>query len=275
MNTKLINTIKKLDLSTYEAKVYITLNSLIKGTAEEISREAGIPKSKSYDVLKNLSKKNLIKINCGKPIIYEIIPPKEGFRNRRVELIKDLYQCEEKLNEIYEQKVSQVQAPIWLVSNEEKILDKEIELIKSAKRSVNIRIGYISEKELDKLIKTFKNLKHSINIKILTQEECVINNEIVNVIEVFKRAKIKNLNIEKAEIPFVKMIIKDQKEMFHIYAKQDEETKEAISNTLMGIWNRYEDVSKNYHDRFEKQFKQIRIKKQKRKEKKRKNLKKE
>lgn len=61
MDIDLVDIIKKFDLSTYESKVYITLNSLISGTAEEIAREANIPKSKSYEVLKNLSKKNLLK----------------------------------------------------------------------------------------------------------------------------------------------------------------------------------------------------------------------
>lgn len=254
MDKDLIKSVKKLGLSTYESKVYLALNKLILGTAEEISKEADIPKSKSYDVLKSLNRKDLIKINGGKPIIYEIIPPKEGFKNHRIALIEELYQCEEKLNAIYEKKVSEVQAPVWLISKEEKIIEKEMDLIKNAKDSIYMRVGFLTKGELNQLIKSFRKTKSHIKIKILTTDECIVNGEKINIIEEFKRARIKNLKIKKIDIPFVKLIIKDSKEMFHIYAKQDENTKEAIPGTLMGILNRYEEASKNYYDRFEKQF---------------------
>lgn len=257
MDIDLVDIIKKFDLSTYESKVYITLNSLISGTAEEIAREANIPKSKSYEVLKNLSRKKFIEIKGGKPIIYEVIPPKKAFGDHRKELIKKLFEAENKMIDIYENNVSQVQAPIWLIPTEEKIIEKEIDLIKRANSSINMRIGFLTEKELKLLIKTFKNIKPSIEIKILTTEECVINNKKVNIVELFERERIDNLKIEIADIPFVKLIIKDKDEMFHIYAQQNEKTKESNLDTFKGVWNRYKDVSKNYYERYEKQFKRI------------------
>lgn len=159
--------------------------------------------------------------------------------------------------DIYENNVSQVQAPIWLIPTEEKIIEKEIDLIKRANSSINMRIGFLTEKELKLLIKTFKNIKPSIEIKILTTEECVINNKKVNIVELFERERIDNLKIEIADIPFVKLIIKDKDEMFHIYAQQNEKTKESNLDTFKGVWNRYKDVSKNYYERYEKQFKRI------------------
>lgn len=257
MNTDLINLIKKFDLTTYEAKVYISLNSLIRATAEEIASEANIPKSKTYDVLKNLNKKNFIEIKGGKPIIYEVIPPQTSFKNHRQKLIKELREAEKTMIEIYENNVSQIQAPIWLIPKEENILKKESELIKTAENSIAMRIGFLNEKELEKIIKKLKKTSSKVQIKILAKEKIFINNKEISIIERFEKEKIENLQIEKSDIPFVRLIIKDKKEMFHIYAKKDKKTKEPIPSTYRGVWNRYDEISKNYYERFEKQFNEI------------------
>ncbi len=255
MNQELINTLKKLDLTTYEAKAYLTLNSIITGTAIEISKKSQIPRAKIYDTLKTLNKKNFIEIKQEKPLKYTVIPPKIAFTQHKQELIKTLSKTEEKLIEIHEKKISQIQAPVWLIPTEEKITNKEIELIKSAKTKINMRIGFLTENELELLIKTFKKTKQHVKIKILANKEIYTNKEKINIIQELQSAKIKNLKIQETNLPFVKLIIKDKKEMFHIYAKQDFELKTPIIDSLMGVWNLYEEVTENYDERFEKQFK--------------------
>ena len=54
---KIINALAKFGLSTYESKAYITMCSMINGKAIDISEASGIPRSKIYDVLKELNKK--------------------------------------------------------------------------------------------------------------------------------------------------------------------------------------------------------------------------
>lgn len=260
MEDKLIKTLKKLDLTSYEAKAYITLNHLISGTAVEIAKESNIPRSKIYDILKSLNRKKFIEINEGKPLKFTVIPPKKSFKTHKENLINDLENTEEILNEIYKKEISHVQAPIWLIPTEEKIKSKEIEIIKETKKKLNIRIGFLKEDEAELLIKTFKKLAPTIEIKILASPECIINGEKIDIIKTFEDAKIKNLQIKKADLPFVKLIIRDESELFKIYAKHDEDSLEAIPNTDMGVWNKYKEICKNYDDRFENQFMKIKRK---------------
>lgn len=168
MNEDLIKTLKKFELSKYESKVYIALTSIIRGTAAEISKEANIPRPKSYEVLKNLERKNFIEIKDNKPIIYKVIPPKKVFKEHKKTINEGTRSNRKKLEEIYEDKVSQVQAPIWLIPTEDKIIEKEIELIKSDKKTINMRIGFITSNELENLIKVLKSKRKSVKIKILT-----------------------------------------------------------------------------------------------------------
>ena len=84
-----------------------------------------------------------------------------------------------------------------------------------------------------------------------------VNDEEVNIIRLFKDA---NINIQKADIPFVKVMISDSKEMMHTYTKFSEDKRNVIPQTAIGIWNKYEDVAKNYDERFMNQLKKIKNK---------------
>ena len=74
-----------------------------------------------------------------------------------------------------------------------------------------------------------------------------------------------NINIQKADIPFVKVLISDSKEMMHTYTKFSEDKRNVIPETAIGIWNKYEDVARNYDERFENQLEKIKQKQSRKK----------
>ena len=152
--------------------------------------------------------------------------------------------------------MSQVQAPIWRIYGVEKIIDQEIEIIKRAKSSINMRIGFLFENEGETLIKAFKR-RRGLRVNILASPTCYINNEKIDIIKMFKDA---GINIQKADIPFVKVLISDSKEMMHTYTKFSEDKREVIPETAIGIWNKYEDVARNYDERFMNQLEKIKRK---------------
>ena len=73
--------------------------------------------------------------------------------------------------------------------------------------------------------------------------------------------KSQEINIKKADIPFVKVLISDSKEMMHTYTKFSEDKREVLPETAIGIWNKYEDIARNYDERFENQLKKLKKKK--------------
>ena len=50
----LINSLKDLGLSRYEAKAYIGLTKIITGNADEIAEISNLPRSRVYDILNGL-----------------------------------------------------------------------------------------------------------------------------------------------------------------------------------------------------------------------------
>ena len=58
------------------------------------------------------------------------------------------------------------------------------------------------------------------------------------------------------------MMIRDGKEMFHIYSKFKEKYI-PIKNTSIGMWNQYEDICENYDKRFYKSMEKSKNRKSK------------
>jgi len=59
MNRELYNALSNMRLTNYEIQAYVALNSIISGTASEISVSANLPRPKIYETLKALEKKVL------------------------------------------------------------------------------------------------------------------------------------------------------------------------------------------------------------------------
>ena len=200
-----ISVLKGLGLTMYEAQAYLTLTSLISSTASEVAEKSGIPRSKIYDVLKGLIKKNFIDVEDGRPLTYNVKSPVEVLSREKEKIDSQIDDTITRLTNIYENGMSQVQAPIWRIYSVEKIINQEVEIIKRAKNTVNMRIGFLFEGEGEALIKAFKKRR----------------------------------------------------------AKFSEDKREVIPETAIGIWNKYEDVARNYDERFMNQLEKIKRKQKK------------
>lgn len=70
----IINKLEQLGFTTYESKVFITLYQGYRMSAAEIAKEAKIPRTSVYDILKNFSKKGICnEIETPTKLEYEII----------------------------------------------------------------------------------------------------------------------------------------------------------------------------------------------------------
>ena len=256
-----ISVLKGLGLTMYEAQAYLTLTSLISSTASEVAEKSGIPRSKIYDVLKGLTKKNFIDVEDGRPLTYNVKSPVEVLGREKEKINSQIDDTITRLTNIYENEMTQVQAPIWRIYGVEKIINQEVEIITRSKTSLNMRIGFLFEGEGEALIKAFKK-RRNLKVNILASPTCYIANKEINIIKMFKDS---GINIQKADIPFVKVLISDSKEMMHTYTKFSQDKRNVIPETAIGIWNKYEDVARNYDERFENQLEKIKQKQSRKK----------
>ena len=152
-----VHVLKGIGLTMYEAQAYVTLTSLISATAVEVSEKSGIPRSKIYDVLKKLNEKEYVEIEDGRPLIYNVKSPVEVLSREKEKIDSRIDDAITRLTNVYENGMSQVQAPIWRIYGVEKIINQEVEIIKRSKTSLNMRIGFLFEGEAESLISQHPN----------------------------------------------------------------------------------------------------------------------
>ena len=251
---KLIKILKKLGLNRYEALTYIGINKIISGTADEIAQISDLPRSRIYDILNELEKKGFVEVKRGRPIKYSVIEPKIIIKKEKNELINELDECEEELQKLYDDKISEVRAPVWLIHSNEDIIKKEIEVIKKAKKSITIRLGFLLENEGEEILKAFKKLPENVEIKILANEECYVNQKKIEIIKLFKNSNLNNLKILKSDLPMIKLLIRDGEEVFGTFVDFNEENNSIIPHTAVGVCNQYENICNNLNQHFLKQF---------------------
>lgn len=77
------------NLNIYEVKIWTALLSRGIATAGELADISGVPRSRCYDVLESLEKKNFIVMKIGKPIRYIAVRPNEVIERVRKNIEKD------------------------------------------------------------------------------------------------------------------------------------------------------------------------------------------
>lgn len=92
--------IRDFGLNSYEAKIWTALLSRGVSTAGELSDIAGVPRSRSYDVLESLEKKGFIIMKIGKPIKYIAIPPEEVVERVKKRISQEAKEKSEVLEEL-------------------------------------------------------------------------------------------------------------------------------------------------------------------------------
>jgi HTH-type transcriptional regulator, sugar sensing transcriptional regulator len=224
-----------MGLTDYESKVYLSLASLISADAFEISDTSGVPRSRTYDVLKSLHKKGFVDITRGKPLKYSVVPPQDVFEKARNDIKEQLEEGESELKTIYENQIPKFQAPIWLIYGTDKIVKKEIEIISRAKDSLHIAAGLMFKDEIPRLNESLqKSLKRGVQTRIISAPSSITDGK---KIDIYRGISELDCEIKTFQIPYLKAVIRDKKEMLLVFCKFSEGS--VISQTAIGVWNQY------------------------------------
>lgn len=175
---RMIQGLKNLNLSTYEAEVYAALLSHPSMSASALCKETGISDTKIYYALDGLSEKGMLIVRNASPKIYKPVPPKEAISNLKQRLTEKLKEelkeadvLTDLLTPVYESADKQDELEVaYIINGKINIVNKMKTLISTAKKEITFFVSYpMLFRELEASLREAQDRRIRINIA-MTEE---------------------------------------------------------------------------------------------------------
>ncbi|TRZ40410.1 TrmB family transcriptional regulator [Niallia circulans] len=134
MKENILETLKNLHFTEYEAKAYLTLLQDSPLTGYAVAKNSGVPRSRIYEVLDNLTSRGDILVSLGNTPQYTPVPAKELIKNRRQKAEENFELAEKSLAQF--ENSANDRENIWNIMGRSEILDK----VKACISSTSTRI---------------------------------------------------------------------------------------------------------------------------------------
>ena len=135
---EILDVLKKLDFTEYEAKAYLALLSNSPATGYAVAKHSGVPRSKIYEVLDNLTARGDVLVSHGNPPLYRALPAKELVAARKAKAEENFLAAEQSLEQ-FENSAGD-QENIWNIVGHDTILQKVNECISAAQKRILVDI---------------------------------------------------------------------------------------------------------------------------------------
>ncbi|MFC6824319.1 TrmB family transcriptional regulator [Halopelagius fulvigenes] len=117
---EITESLTELGLTEYEARCYVALTQLSRGTAKEVSQVSGVPQSRVYDVTERLYQQGLIDVQESEPRTFRAMPPPVALKRLRREYNEYLEKASEQLEELQSRETDD--EGVWKIATEEDVV---------------------------------------------------------------------------------------------------------------------------------------------------------
>ncbi|WP_424358547.1 TrmB family transcriptional regulator [Methanocella sp. MCL-LM] len=183
LSSNLVDSLKTLGLTEYEAKVYSALVLFDRAEVKQIYEYLDAPKPSVYQSLKTLMDKGLVQVVNAKPAMYRATPPKIAIKH-----LTEIHRSAEEmalqeLEELEESRVEQALPDmIWTVYGEGNIGNSIEEMLTNAKKTVKLvlpdaylhYLAFLTGREIDVELITFGtdlSIPEKYGLKYLTMKD--------------------------------------------------------------------------------------------------------
>ena len=156
MSARLFDNLKQLGFNEYEARVYVEmLHQIDPLTAYEIGKLSGVPRSKVYEVVDNLRRKQFVVQIEDNPKKYLPVDPEEVFSSIEKSFRTSVNFIKEELNHLERGETIDY---IFNIFGKETIIERSKQMIRSASSSILIAVDRLM---LDVLYKELESAERS------------------------------------------------------------------------------------------------------------------
>lgn len=156
MSARLFDNLKQLGFNEYEARVYVEmLHQIAPLTAYEIGKLSGVPRSKVYEVVDNLRRKQFVVQIEDNPKKYLPVDPEEVFSSIEKSFRTSVNFVKEELNHLERGETIDY---IFNIFGKETIIERSKQMIRSASSSILIAVDRLM---LDVLYKELESVERS------------------------------------------------------------------------------------------------------------------
>lgn len=167
-----VGALSSLGLTGYEAKCYVALLRLGRGSAREVSEVSTVPRSRVYDATKSLHDRGFVDIEYSNPRTYRPVS-----LDRALDLIATQRQSHERTLKEAAARLPASDADeetdgVWTVSNRETVRDRESKLLDGATDDVVAfaRTGHLRRPFLADLSRT---VRRGVDVTLLVDDEAM------------------------------------------------------------------------------------------------------
>lgn len=134
MEEGIVDGLRKLGLTQYEAKAYATLVGMGEATAREVNEISGVPRTRIYDILHDLGKKGFVESSEGSPTYYRAVEPDQVMERLRNELVESIDRSASELKGLRLQ--AHGSSPVWCIRSEWAIKNRMKDFFSRVEREV-------------------------------------------------------------------------------------------------------------------------------------------
>ena len=135
-----VKSMTELGLTEYEARCFVALTRLPKGTAKEISQVADIPRSRVYDTVDRLERKGLVETQQSDPREYKAMSVETACRRLEEDYTSRIEAAGKSLQQVEEPESADNEG-MWAISRSDHVTDRIVAFLDDATETVHLLVA--------------------------------------------------------------------------------------------------------------------------------------
>lgn len=232
LDMKVLNTLQRMGLTYYGSKAYAALVAMGPSTPGDVSREAEIPRSKVYEVLKRLEEEGWAHVERGRPLKYRPRRPRDAIDDRKSLLYSDVEYAASELSSVYERHIDRESPKVWLVRGMDGISERISDMMARAKHDIVLLGALYSPAEIARITTGLDRArKRGVHVRIITRRHIELKDRDIDLVEALSGAA---PEIRLYKTPFIKFVVIDGREILIMFSKVTDDVPD-VENAI-AIW---------------------------------------